>query len=217
MGAIDTLVVSDAVKNTLLADDGVLGRTRCELIEPDHADRKGIEQFITEVFWDRYGASIGYFHHALMGCRDVHGRWMAAVGFSPMQGRDAFLDVYLDAPAESMIAADLRLRGARREVARKGLVEVGNLAAVRPGGARMLILEMTRHLYLCRFDWVVITATHEIANSLTRLGYEPHALAKAEPLRLPDKGQSWGSYYDCTPQVMYVDIAASYAVMRNAV
>lgn len=217
MGVIENIGrVGEAAKEGFAACTRVRQHAPCEIVDARHAERPGLERFIADIFRDRYGASIKYFHQTLMGVRGADGQWMAAAGLSPMLGREAFLDVYLDTPAEALIETSISEHRPTRTVARDGLVEVGNLAATRPGGARLLILELTRYLHRQGFEWVVITATGEISNSLTRLGYAPRTLCEADPRRLPDQGLSWGSYYSCKPHVMAVDIAASYAVMTHA-
>jgi hypothetical protein len=56
----------------------------------------------------------------------------------------------------------------------------------------------------------VFTATASLLNSFGRLRLQPSALAPADPSRLPDAGQQWGSYYDTQPQVMFGDIRYGY-------
>ena len=89
---------------------------------------------------------------------------------------------------------------------RGSIVEVGNLAARHPGAARALIVSTTRLLNGLGLRWVVFTATASLLNSFSRLRLQPHVLAAADPARLPDGGQRWGSYYDTLPKVMCGDI-----------
>ena len=65
-----------------------------------HPGRNMLEDFISRVFRDAYGARISRFHDTLIGCADEGGHWIAAVGFSALSHRAAFLEHYLDRPVE---------------------------------------------------------------------------------------------------------------------
>ena len=117
-----------------------------------------------------------------------------------------FLEQYLDVPLEQAIG-----ERAGHAVARSQIVEVGNLAAAHAGAARALIVSMTRLLHGHGLHCVAFTATTSLLNSFTRLRLQPGVLAAADPRRLPDAGQCWGTYYHSQPQVMFGDIRYGYA------
>jgi len=187
-----------------------------EWIDRAHPSRESVERFISAVFARRYDAQVRYFSDVIIGSRDHEGHWIAAVGFSALAHHAAYLEHYLDQPVEHLIAASIRNSHAFRRVSRWDIVEVGNLAAIRAGAARALILHMTRYLYRRHFQWVVLTATKELSNSFARLGYRPVIIASANPMRLEGHGKSWGSYYESNPKVVFVDIGASYAHIATA-
>ena len=172
-----------------------------ESFPPGAPGRAALEGFIADSFRASYGAEISHFSEVLLGVRDAGGHWIAALGYSPAASGPLFLEHYLDAPVEAAIAAR-----ARAPVARSAVVEVGNLAAVRPGAARLLIMSTTRLLHGLGLRWVVFTATASVLNSFSRLQLEPQVLAAADPARLADGGRRWGSYYDTQPKVMFGDI-----------
>ena len=89
---------------------------------------------------------------------------------------------------------------------RDHIVEVGNLAATSAGSGRALVAAMGRHLHRDGFAWVVFTATRELRNSFGRLGLPLASIARADPARLPDRGESWGRYYDHDPMVVAGDL-----------
>jgi hypothetical protein len=179
---------------------------RLEIVGPDHPERASLQQFISQVFFQSYGAQVQHFCPYLMGCKDSRGQWLAALGYTPAAQSPLFLEHYLDCPIEQEVAARIQTPTGRDEV-----VEVGNLAATHAGAARALIRHMTRYLHHCGFKWVTFTATVGLLNSFMRLRMQPAVLAMADPTRLPDKGVLWGRYYDTQPQVMMGDIAAGYA------
>ncbi|WP_420477166.1 thermostable hemolysin [Noviherbaspirillum sp. ST9] len=170
-----------------------------------HHERREVETFVADAFRRQYGAELKHFCQVLVGCKDQHGRWVAALGYSLLDDASAFLEHYLDAPIEREIACRTGL-----PVARTSVVEVGNLAATHVGAARTLIACMTRFLHEQGLSWVAFTATRSLLNSFNRLGLVPVVLVDADPVRLPDKGASWGSYYVTKPQVMFGDIRSGH-------
>jgi hypothetical protein len=178
---------------------------RLERIDAHHRARADVEHFICQRFRRHYGARVTQFSPQLMAERDASLRWRAAVGYAPACERTPFLEQYLDAPVEVVLASAFGVAVARDEV-----VEVGNLAADSPGAARRVIHYVTHHLHQAGFRWVVFTATRALANSFRRLHLTPTELAPADPARLPDGGARWGSYYAHDPRVMGGSIAWGY-------
>ncbi|HEY0844429.1 MAG TPA: thermostable hemolysin [Noviherbaspirillum sp.] len=185
-------------------------RHRMEWVVPQDPARAGLEAFIADTFFRMHGAHVRQFCHTLVGCRDDDGHWIAALGFTLARDGATFLEQYLDVPLECAIASRT---GA--PVSRAHIVEVGNLAASHPGAARELIVCMTRYLHQQGMVWVAFTATRGLLNSFTRLRLKPVVLAEADPMRLPDRGRSWGNYYDTSPQVMFGDIRSGYAQLAQ--
>jgi len=177
----------------------VVNRTRAssprlEPIHPTHPLRAPCEQFIGARFEQAHGARIAHFSPYLLGVRDALDRWRAAAGYTPADGRRLFLEQYLDAPVERLLA--------RYDVEREAIVEVGNLAATSAGMGRALIPLLARHLHRLGYEWVVFTATRELRNAIARMGLAPLELAPADPARLPDGGARWGRYYANDPIVV---------------
>lgn len=164
--------------------------------------RASLERFIAERFHGVYGARVSHFCAHLLGMRDAEGRWQAAAGYTPAASSTLFLEQYLDAPVETLLAG-----AAGRRVARERIAEVGNLAA--PAGmGRALIPALGRHLHGLGYRWVVFTATRQLSNAFRRLQLEPVLLAPALPARLADGGAAWGTYYAQDPRVMGGAISA---------
>lgn len=179
--------------------------SRIEHFPRGAANRLELEAFIADSFRASYGAEVSHFSEVLLGVRDKDGHWIAALGYTPAGLGPLFLEHYLDTPVETAIS-----KQARSPVDRATIVEVGNLAAHHPGAARSLIVSTTQLLNSLGLRWVVFTATVSLLNSFSRLRLQPHVLAPADPTRLPDGGQRWGSYYDTQPKVMFGDIHYGY-------
>jgi hypothetical protein len=175
---------------------------RLEPMHTTHPQRRSFEQFIAERFSRAYGARLTHFLPHLLGVKDGLGRWQAAAGYAAAGVQPLFLEQYLEQPIERALADEVG-----REIPRNSIVEVGNLAADSAGMARALIPQLARHLHRMGYRWVAFTATRALRNSFRRLGLRPLHIAEADPARLPDRGASWGSYYDQDPVVMAGRIA----------
>lgn len=185
-------------------------RVSLERFARGDAGRAEIEAFIAATFLKNYGARIAHFNDTLVGSRDPDGNWIAALGYSLAGVAPLFLEHYLDTPVEAEIGARLG-----HPVAREGVVEVGNLAALHAGAARALIVGTTTMLYELGLHYVTFTATTSLLNSFGRLQLRPQVLALADPARLPVDGGQWGRYYDTHPQVMFGDIQYGYSELAR--
>ncbi|MGJ7555697.1 thermostable hemolysin [Variovorax sp. RB3P1] len=158
--------------------------------------RSEVETFISEVYARRYGATIPHFAPVLVGLRES-GELLAAAGYRSAAQESLFLECYLPAPVEAMLATNTDARPARADI-----VEVGHLAANRGGEGRRLIQLLAPHLAAEGFDWVVGTVTQELRPMLVRLGVAPLTLGAADPAMLGDDAAHWGSYYEHHPVVL---------------
>lgn len=183
--------------------------TRCERVDPRHARRAEVEGFIAHVYRARYGAQLRSFLPHLLAFHDDAGRLRAAVGLRTGDEGPLFLEQYLDQPAEAAIARHGRDPGSRAQ-----LVEVGNLAALRGGDARALIVHLTSALHAAGLRWVLFTATRQVRNAFDRLHLDTVVLADAEHARLRDDPSDWGRYYDVQPKVLFGDLAAGCAFLQ---
>ncbi|HEX2830463.1 MAG TPA: thermostable hemolysin [Burkholderiales bacterium] len=176
------------------------------------AERERVERFIHAAYETAYGARITSF----MPCLATVSRGteiVAACGLRHAAGERLFVETYLGAPIEEPLSA-----AAGEAVARDALVEVGNLAILRPGYARLLIRLLTRHLYAHGARWVVFTAVPALRNNFAALSIPLYALGAARPERLPAaERERWGRYYDTAPQVTAVRVAdAAAAIGRSS-
>ncbi len=176
-----------------------------EVLNRHHPERQSLEAFIAQVFSKTYGATVSHFAHTLLGWKDKTGQWVAALGYTPAENQPLFVESYGGKPMETQVSE--RLGSALN---RQTLVEVGNLAATSAGAARMLIANAVIHLHRMGFSWVVFTATRALLNSFDRLEVKAFELGAADPARLPDRGQSWGTYYNSRPSIMSGSITLAY-------
>lgn len=184
--------------------------TRLSLHDQSCSMRSGIEAFIHERFQVVHGADIHDFLPTLVSYRNPRGELMAAAGFQLASEASLFLETYLDQPVEHYLPAPFTVIPARDRI-----VEVGNLATLRPGHARQLIVALASWFDRRQLQWAVLTLTPTLINSFRRLGLEVHVLAPARHERLSHHRSNWGRYYDQRPQVVAVSISNSSACLRR--
>lgn len=160
------------------------------------ASRGEVEAFVRRVYAQRFGADLKTFAPVLVSLRDAQGP-VAAAGFRPAARGPLFLERYLGAPVETLLAAQTGAAPAREHI-----VEVGHLAAGKSGEGRRLIRAMAPHLAALGFQWVVSTLTEELRHLFVRIGVTPLALGHADPRVLGAEAGHWGSYYDHGPVVL---------------
>ncbi|SDS75947.1 thermostable hemolysin [Pseudomonas oryzae] len=197
-----------AGRDDFLATIGAGGELALHLAmqEPCTKRRKQLENFIGSRFAEQYGARVRHFMPCLLGLYDDAQQLQAALGVRCGQQGALFLEHYLDAPVEQCIA---ELAGGAQP-SRGRIAEVGNLAAIGAGHARLLIVALTDLLASAGFRWVAFTGTPVLLNSFQRLGLSLLHLGAADGRRLGDELADWGSYYATQPQVMVGDVLAAH-------
>ena len=158
--------------------------------------RQSVEDFIRTVYADRFGADLMHFAPMLISLR-VGNRLVAAAGYRSAGTERLFLEAYLQAPIERMLAVDHGAPPARARV-----VEVGHLAAARAGEGMRLMKMLGVHLSAQGFHWVVCTVTEELRHLFGRLGIATVVLGRADPSALGEPAQRWGRYYEHRPTVL---------------
>ncbi len=181
------------------------------VIHPTHPQRAEVEAFIAGVYAEKYGAQLRSFLPQLLAFRRADGELQAAVGMRRAKDGPLFVEQYLDASAEHTIAVSRGLLARREE-----LVEVGNFAAISPGDARELIVQLTGILHAAGARWVLFAATRQLRNAFDRLHLRTVELAPARRERLAGDTTHWGSYYEANPCVLFGDIAAGHDYLRRA-
>ena len=167
---------------------------------PDADDRAEIEQFISNIFHQAYGAKIKRFKPCLMSLRDRDNKLVAACGFRSAALGPLFLETYLDQLIEAAISERTGFPVKRGEI-----VEVGNFSVAERGAARHLITAIVDQLHATSKEWAVFTAVPLVRNAFTKMGLNPVVLGDADKSRLsPEEQEEWGSYYTQKPQIMAV-------------
>lgn len=180
---------------------------------PESSDRSEIESYVSERFNVSYQAKISHFLPYFLSSR-ASGSLSSAVGFQPAaNNKSLFLETYLDEAIEDVITNIVM-----QPIARNKIVEIGNLTSSRKGSSQMLFILIAAILKQAGFEWVVFTATKHVQQILTKLDLQTIELCEADPQRLSDRGDSWGSYYNNQPKVLVGNLDyASDLFKRNDV
>lgn len=129
----------------------------------DEPGRDGLEHSIHQCFADVHHADVHHYLPELLALRDSHGRLIAAAGMRPASSGPLFLENYLDEPLESAVS---RVAGAA--LGRECMVEVGNLASLSAGSARIMIIAVTWLLATRRLRWVAFTGASTFTPSIRK-------------------------------------------------
>lgn len=177
---------------------------------PEAVDRRELERFIYNSFKLAYGAQVRHFMPLLASLRNERGDLLSVCGFRRAEAEKLFLEAYLGGPIEKALQSKFG-----REVPRKGIIEVGNFAAFRPGMARHMIAVLASYIHEAGTQWVMFTATSGMRNAWGRLGIELIPIGEAAKEKLePGEREEWGSYYDTCPYVMAGNVPQGYATLQ---
>jgi hypothetical protein len=161
-------------------------------------EKAKVNEHVKQCFADRYGAEVKVFEPYILstfGDKGIN----ATIGFQPAATKKPlFLESYIEESIEEALATVLK-----QHVNRQEIVEVGNLSSSHKGSAsRVLFILSVAILQRAGFKWVTFTATKQVQRLLGKLNLVTRPICEADPLKLADKGVSWGSYYADKPMVV---------------
>src|SRR3569832_1146381 len=122
-----------SVEHAVPAAGEAAGQSRFELFEHLGSNRATVEAFISQCFAESFGSRIEAFMPRLFSVRNEAGELCGAFGLRSAS-RNLFLEQYLDAPIEKVIAAH-----AGKRIERHVIVEVGHFSGTFPGAVRAMI------------------------------------------------------------------------------
>lgn len=173
------------------------------------AERRELQTYIADCFARVYGASLYEFLPTFLAM-DCCGKTSAAAGIKLASQGPLFLEQYFDSPVETRIAL---LAGI--EPSRDSIAEIGNLVASHRGASQVFFLVMADILHRAGAEWIVFSATRQVAKLVGKLSCETLDLGPADPSRLGDKAANWGRYYDTAPRVLAIRLEEALASVRK--
>ncbi|MET0659291.1 MAG: thermostable hemolysin [Steroidobacteraceae bacterium] len=188
------------------AVDDVRPCTRHTLIEagPNDPQRSELESFVRAAFAREHGAEVRSFMPTLLGLRGRRTEVCGVAGFRLAAAERLYLESYLDAPAEHLIADRVG-----ESVSRDQVTEVGNLAGASCSAASHLVTLLPKYLSAREQRWVVFTATSALRAVLARWHAPVFELGPARGECVSSATDAWGRYYETDPRVMVGDIHAA--------
>jgi hypothetical protein len=194
-----------------MAGTGLETLPEVHMVENTHRDRLLLEGYIHDRFAKEYGADINKFMPFLIKFSS-NLQTYAALGFRTAANNRLFLETYLTKPIQDELAEITGL-----EVVRDKIIEVGNLAATKPGSSAPLFGATACFLDRIGYEWVVICATQTVQNIFSKLQIPLIGLAEASEAALPDDQKLlWGSYYHAKPQVMAVHVKTAHRCVKES-
>jgi len=166
-----------------------------------------LESYIYDNFSRAYQAEITEFMPHLLSI-DCHRNVSATAGIRKAKESDLMVEQYMPGPVEKTLN-DL----AFSRVGRQDIVEIGNLVATERGASQLLFILLLAVLDQANYRWIVFTATKQVSQLLNKLHFTPINICTADPSRLDNPLNQWGSYYDSCPAVLAGDLrfAIDYA------
>ena len=87
-------------------------------------------------------------------------------------------------------------------IPRENIAEISNLASIDPRARASLFKILVLWLIRSDFQWIVATGGRALQSIFKRHGLSTRVLTEARECDLPQKMQTWGSYYDDNPVVI---------------
>lgn len=167
------------------------------IIEPDHAERQLVEQFICQRYWMKFNACLHELPRRLLVVRDQQRQLIAACAIQYADERPLFSECYLPNTIQDTLAA----HGIVAQ--RQQLAEVGSMACLRPRDLAPLVSAIVCYLTQQQKQALIFTATAPLRRFLKHLQLPLQRLADASADALSgDSVARWGDYYQSQPQVM---------------
>jgi hypothetical protein len=175
-------------------------------LRPGDPGRAAAEAFIATAYARAYGGVIRAHYPLLLAVTNGEGVVRAAAGVRLAAQAPLFLEQYLDAPVEAVASAALG-----RVVSRRSIGEIGNFASDHCAASARLFLALAAHLAREGCSHAVATVTRRLRSRFERAGFAACALGLASADRLHDGARDWGSYYDCSPEVLMGPVSSAIA------
>ncbi|WP_337263089.1 MULTISPECIES: thermostable hemolysin [unclassified Serratia (in: enterobacteria)] len=180
------------------------------LFSRDNAHRALLQNYIQNEYRREFNATIPHFLPYLLGMYRADGKLVGACGLNRADLGPLYLEHYLAAPIEEVIAVHTG-----KTVSRSHLVEIGNFACAEAGNARIMFAAICQLLCDNQLEYVVFTGTRKLRNIFHRLHLNPVELARAQPERIGEEVKNWGKYYQHQPYVMMGELNQGRQVLSK--
>lgn len=174
-------------------------------------ERRKVEEFIENIYAEKYEAKISSHYPILMSVRDIEDNIIAAIGFRYADEERLFLEQYLNEKIEDILGNKFK----DKDINRGKIVEVGGLASKGNGASIFLFTALATYLKREGKEYVSVTATTFLRRYFAKIGLKLKFISKAENSKLIDNGASWGTYYATEPQVRAGTISSVCKLLKR--
>lgn len=173
------------------------GRLKLKLTCAGDDARSSIETFIASGYRQAFGSTVVVNHPLLISLHETSGAIVAAVGLRWADENDLFLEQYLPRNVEAVLSSLFR-----RPVERRGIVELGSLAASCGGATFYLIGAVAAYMANQNLDYALVTSTDRLRRIFSLFDFDLSSLGPARREALRDQDSNWGTYYEHEPEVL---------------
>jgi hypothetical protein len=167
---------------------------KIEFLSGDCPERAAIQDHITNIYWNAFGARVREFAPLLVAAKRMDGEILCAAGIRT--ARDGFFsDAYLASDFSTSLKS-----AANIHVPADQIMEVVSLASTTPFPILPMLDRMISWGRDNGMTCGVFTATTPLRRLLRRTGLGYVELAQARACMV-DNPLDWGSYYDTDPRV----------------
>ena len=159
--------------------------------------RSSVEMFIASRYQRAFGSVIVVNYPLLISLHETSGRIVAAVGLRGANEDALFLEQYLAHNVESVLSSLLR-----RPIERRGIVELGSLAAVCSRATLYLIGVVAAYMAKQEFNFALATSTDQLRRIFSLFDFKLSSLGPARRDQLRDQSSNWGTYYEHAPEIL---------------
>lgn len=206
--------VSNISAVSISADEQRLGqiasRYQLRLIEPCEAGREDAQAFIHTAYRLAFNANLKTYYPSIVTLHNeagvTHPAILGAVGARSGLNQNLFLEQYLDASVQQMLTSMTGFA-----VQRERVVELGNLAVLRPALTYPFMSMLGSWLLEYQVEWLVFALTTKLRQLFLRAGLTLHELGQARESSLTNRDNDWGDYYQHDPRIVAVELAPAVA------
>ncbi|MCY1362884.1 Thermostable hemolysin [compost metagenome] len=148
-----------------------------------------------------YDANIAPDPQYFVVIQSMTGKILACAGVTFADESRLFSEQYLANPIENVLS----LRS-DREVERANIVEIGSLVSHHPTAGRILVNMIPMLAWCMGAQFLLCTATPRVRAMMAscQITFEP--IEQADPSRLDNSQESWGSYYEQRPVTGFIQV-----------
>jgi len=204
-----TMTSSEKKPQNRLFQRLVSGKTSFSLYFKESAKRKDLEQYIHDKYQSAYDAELNHYMPCFL-TMEGDSCINSTLGVRTAKRGKLFVEQYSAKPIDEEIQEHCNT-----EVSRDEIVEIGNLAALKPGSSQLLLVILVAFLHRSGYKWATFSATEDVQKITNKLGFTTYKLCEAKSRCLNGDAKDWGNYYDSKPYLIAGDVEHTYKKLQD--